>query len=101
MRYLSFILSMPKVNTWNGSWTGKDKKYVRAISFNNKDAERIEAILQAQPFYHDFGDGWVAAVHVTEVSSKDAAKIKKVTDGFMGYDWMITSIVNKGAIETL
>lgn len=98
---LSFELSMPNRNSWNGRWSGEGDLYARVINFGRtKKAEtKAREILDKGSFYYNFGDGWGANVAVREVSSKEAAYIRRKTKGFCGYDWMITSIKNKGVIE--
>ena len=47
-----------------------------------------------------FGDdGWGANVNVKIVDSKEAAKVRKKTKGFCGYDWMIDSIIERQEIK--
>ena len=97
---LCFTLRMPRVNTWNGSWSGDGREYTICRSFNtNEMKEKAAKILQKENYFYDFGDGWVARVKVKEVTRQEATKIKRVSAGFCGYDWMVTSIVNNGAIN--
>ena len=97
---LSFTLSMPNNNAWNGRWSGEDTLYVRAINFKTKKAAaRAQEILDEGYFYYNFGDGWGAGVTVKEVDSKEARTLRRKSAGFCGYDWMIDSIVEKGVIE--
>jgi hypothetical protein len=88
---LAFELSMPNVGSWNGKWSNADKKFVRTRSFK-KDAPKTGN------YYYNFGDGWGANVSVREVDSREAAKLKRASAGFNGYDWMIDSIVKYGKI---
>jgi hypothetical protein len=99
---LSFTLSMPQNNSWNGKWTGESSLYARTINFgkSKKAAEHAQSILKTGYFRHDFGDGWAAGISVKEVSAKEAAMIRKKSDGFCGYDWMIDSIKTYGDIRT-
>jgi hypothetical protein len=96
---LSFTLSMPNIGSWNGKWTGEGNLYARTRSFKRSDAARGREILDIGYFRYNWNDGWSAAVSVKEVSSSDAAKIRKHTRGFCGYDWMIDSIISKLLIE--
>lgn len=93
---LVFELSMPNVNTWNGSWSGAGKIFARTRTLpNNKKQGRIaQQILDNQPYRYNFGDGWTAMVKVYSTDSKEAAKIRRNSEGFLGYDWMIESIKN-------
>ena len=97
---LSFTLSMPNNNSWNGKWSGEDRLYVRTINFGKtKKAEKhANEILQEGSFYYNFGDGWGASVAVAKVDAKEAAKLRKISAGFSGYDWMIESIKHYGEI---
>ncbi len=88
---LSFELSMPGCNSWNGKWSGANKHYVIVRSFSK--------IMPKIGYYHySFGDGWRAGVMVREVTSTAAKTLRKQSDGFWGYDWMVDSIINHGKI---
>lgn len=91
----AFELSMPGVNSWNGRWTGEDSYYARTRRVSENDASNLE-----KSYYLDFGDGWRAEVTVKRVDVREAAKIRKRSDGFHGYDWMIDSILRHRAITT-
>jgi hypothetical protein len=99
---LSFTLSMPSANSWNGKWSGEDTLYARTINFGKgkKAVEEAQAILKTRYYSYSFGDGWVAGVTVKEVKAKEAATIRKKSRGFCGYDWMIDSIRDHGMIKT-
>lgn len=98
---LCFTLTMPRVNTWNGSWSGDGKQYSICRSFRtNEMKEKVASILQKENYFYDFGDGWTARVEVKEVADRNEAnRIKRKSAGFYGYDWMIESIVNHGVIK--
>jgi len=93
---LSFTLSMPGVQSWNGRWTGEANLYVRVESIRNR--EKAEALIG----YHTYGfsDGWRAAVTVEAVTPSQARSLRKKTAGFAGYDWMVKSLVEHGKIQT-
>ena len=93
---LVFELSMPSRSSWNGKWSGDEKKFllVRPIR-NEKDAE-----LSGKYFGHAFGDGWVAGVDITTVDAAGARAARKKSAGFCGYDWMVDSILRCGEIRT-
>lgn len=97
---LSFTLSMPSNNAWNGKWTGESKKYIKTRAFGRGKAQNAKAqdILDCGSFSYDFGDGWRASIKVQQVDSGAAAKIRRISDGFCGYDWMIDSIYRNGKI---
>ena len=93
--YLSFVLSMPHNNSWNGKWTGENNYYAVVRRFSNtlKFKEKAKKILEEERFTYDFGDGWVAAVTVSKVTAQEARKIRKKSQGFCGYEWMIDSVL--------
>lgn len=91
---LSFTLSMPNNNSWNGKWSGENRFYAKVINFGRtkKGEAAAQKILDESYYYYNFGDGWGAGVSVKEVDAREAAKIRRKTAGFCGYDWMIDSI---------
>ena len=93
---LCFTLSMPSNNAWNGKWTGEKNLYSRIVNIGNtkKRLEKGKRILEEGYFSYNFGDGWVARIDVKEVKAIEAAKIRKISCGFCGYDWMIESILD-------
>jgi len=96
---IEFKLSMPNIGSWNKKWSGEENYYSRIISFRGKaKKEKANKILLQENFYYNFGDGWGAMVSVRQVNSRDAVKIRKKSNGFYGYDWMINSIIEKGDI---
>ena len=119
MRILSFELTMPNVGSWNGHWTGEDNKYYIIRKLDNKIADKVMTDAKSQPlyegvfirkyvgettprknFYYNFGDGWGANVRVEVVDAKESRKRQKISKGFSGYDWMVTSIIQHGDILT-
>lgn len=97
---ISFELSMPGNNSWNGKWSGEGRKYVRIVNVgaSKKAAAKYGALVQTGYFSYDFGDGWRAGVTVTEVDAVAARKLRKQSAGFCGYEWMIESIRYNGKI---
>ena len=94
-----FNLSMPNVGSWDGKWTGADNLHARVKSFRSKkDIAMIEEKLGKRSYRYDFGDGWSACVVLTEITQKEANRIKRKSTGFCGYDWMIDSILDFGKI---
>jgi len=98
---LSFTLTMPQNNAWNGKWTGDDKNFVKTNDFRTGRLANRNAnyILYKRDFKYDFGDGWIANVHIEKVSVLQAAILKKKSDGFSTYEWMIESIMQHGKIQ--
>jgi len=104
MKTLSFELTMPNVGSWNGKWTGDNKRYfvIRQVT-NDFFKGRIEPLLDGkvfQNFYYNFGDGWGANVHIEIIDSKEGRKRLKNSAGFCGYEWMVNSIMKYGKITT-
>ena len=109
---LVFKLSMPNNNSWNGKWTGQDKHYLKVVNFgrSKKGIEKAKKILNVPAaqrqatddsgsYYYNFGDGWGAGVSVFIVDgSKEAAMLRRKSDGFCNYDWMVDSIMDYGEI---
>lgn len=96
--HLSFELTMPNRASWNGKWTGDEKKFFRGRSLDSKDAEILLGGKDKSSFYYNFGDGWGANVLVEKVSAMENRKRLKKSAGFYGYDWMIDEIINHGRI---
>ena len=92
---IAFTLSMPHNNAWNGRWTGEDDFYAKVRRYSDGAGA---AILERSSYYYNFGDGWGASVAVRQVDSKEAARIRRKSKGFCGYDWMIDSIERHGRI---
>lgn len=95
---LSFRLTMPNVNSWNGKWSGEGKKYIITKRFLKKDIELANDLVKTGYYHYNFGDGWSAGIYVEEVDSRQAAKLRKLSVGFCGYDWMVESILKYGKI---
>jgi hypothetical protein len=105
MKIMSFELTMPNVGSWNGKWSGADKKYYVVKNMSDKyvaSKEWFKQLLEKgrDSWYYSFGDGWGANVSVEIVDSKEAARRRKISKGFCGYEWMIDSIMRKGEITT-
>jgi len=90
----SFEITMPNVGSWNGQWTGEKNLH---FAFRNLDKETLSKI-DGKNYYYNFGDGWGANIKVIRMDSKSRAKIQRRNKGFMGYDWMIDSIINNDKI---
>lgn len=99
---IAFELSMPNINTWNNRWSGEGKYYARVKNFGRTEEKNkiAKKVLEKGSYYYNFGDGWGMSISVREVDSKEAQKIRRKTDGFMGYEWAITSIIEKQKITT-
>ena len=89
------ILTIPKAGSWNGKFTGDGNIYARVI----RPGRSKEIELDDKSFHYDFGDGWVARINTIRLPAKEANKYRKNSKGFMGYDWMIQSILKNGSIK--
>lgn len=98
---LSFTLSTPRVGTWDGRWSGEGRLYAMTrVLGRTKAAHQQAAALAGRAFTYDFGDGWVAKVDVKLIDAKQAAALRKTSRGFLGYDWMVNSILAHGEIRS-
>ena len=91
---IMFELTMPHAGSWNGKWTGADKRYIRMRREYDVPKE-----YWGKEFRYRWEDGWEACVSVTRVHPQEARKLERHSAGFAGYDWMIKSIIKKGVIE--
>lgn len=95
MKNALFVLTMPCVNTWNGRWTGEGCFYAHVEKVHEHTANDISD----QSYDYDFGDGWMARIDVKIVDSKDAKNAKEKSEGFLGYKWMVNSIIQHKEIR--
>lgn len=85
-----FELTMPNVGSWNGKFSGEKDIFTVSMNLPKKETEDIFG-----NYYYNFGDGWGANVEARLPESRE-----KVTNKFLGYDWMIDSIVKHRKIIT-
>lgn len=96
---LCFRLSMPNSNSWNGKWSGEGKTYAIFKKFSGlKGIAKAQELLDERSFYYSFGDGWGASVNIQAIAGPDLAKMRRLSSGFCGYDWMVESILKYGKI---
>jgi len=104
MKTVSFELTMPNVGSWNGKWTGADKKYFIVKKFSDKFFKKnIELLFEgkkSRSWYYGWNDGWGANVQAEIIDTIEGRKRMKLSKGFAGYDWMVDSIVQCGEILT-
>jgi len=89
---IAFKLSMPGVNSWDNRWSGEAKRYVIVRSTKRDD-------IAGNSYGYNFGDGWYACVRAEEVTANEAAMLRRKSDGFCGYEWMVDSIIIHGEIR--
>ena len=92
---VSFELSMPSAASWTGKWSGEGRPYVRVRKVNAELAKTLR-----ENYFYRWDDGWCVRVDVSIVDGRAAAKLRKKSVGFSGYDWMIDSILERGYIES-
>ena len=99
---LVYELSMPNVGSWNGQWSGQNNYYATVVNYGRGKAktELAQKILEGRYYHYNFGDGWSAGIYVKQVDAREAAKCRRKSKGFCGYEWMIESIENHGKITT-
>lgn len=104
MTVLLFEYGHSKINTWNGRWAGEDNVFAKEVFLSTSKRERLKELGfdlrrgAKKTFTHDFGDGWVAKITMTVGAKKDFEEIMKHSEGFMGYEWIIDSILKHGKI---
>lgn len=90
---------MPGAASWNGRWSGEGKLYAIVRKFvGKKETEKARVILAKGYYHYGWPDGWRAGITVKECTGPEARKIRKASQGFCGYDWMVTSILARGKI---
>lgn len=95
---IQYTLTMPSRGSWDGRWTGEDKLYARCKSYSSKIANKILCDKTENAWRYHWTDGWTALIEGKIIDSKEAAKIRRKSLGFCGYDWMIDSIEQHGNI---
>ena len=90
---------MTSCPSWNGKWSGEGRKYVIVKTFTGvKGGAQAQKIIAEKSYWYSWDDGWCASIRVQEVDGKMAAKLRKESDGFSGYEWMVESILRHGVI---
>jgi len=98
---LCYDLSMPGRNSWNGKWTGEGRPYLIVRSYRGKAREEsMRAVLENQPYFYRWDDGWCARVGVRLIDGREAARLRRKSAGFAAYDWMVDSLEQRGYITT-
>jgi len=92
-----YTLFMPGRNSWDGKWSSEGQLFAKVVAYSSK--EKANRITKEKVYSYDFGDGWRANVTAEHVDAKLATKIRRKSGGFCGYDWMIKSIEENGAIK--
>ena len=100
---VSFRLTMPNVGSWNGRWSGAERKYYVVRKFSDiymKSKDHFKELLDngSDSWYYSWNDGWGANVTAEIIGGNESRKRMRVSAGFCGYDWMIDSICMYGKI---
>ena len=96
MKRIEFRLSMPGIGSWNGKWTGEGRNYSIARKISDKWANKLLSGKDTASWSHHWDDGWSARVSARIVPVGE--RLKK-SDGFYGYEWMVSNILAYGATE--
>ncbi len=94
---IAFTLRMPSVGSWNGQWSGQGLVYAIVKSYQGKRVEAAKKLIGSHRYA--WSDGWAASISVTEVDRKEAARLRRKSDGFCGYEWMVESLETHGDIR--
>lgn len=69
-------------------------------TYEQRTKEKYRRNIGGEDFHYSWDDGWGACVSVSRMSAQEARKLERLSSGFCGYDWMITSIIKDGYIHT-
>ncbi len=91
MTRVEFRLTMPDRSSWDNKWSGDGRNYllVRGV-----DAA-LAGQLDGQTWSYGWPDGWRAEVSARALPEDETLR---PSQGFCGYDWMVTSILQYGKI---
>jgi len=94
MKRIEFRLSMPSTGSWNGRWSGEARNYVIYRQLTDAQAAELLDGKATGSWFHGWDDGWGAGI-AARVMERGERRAK--SDGFCGYDWMVTNILRLGA----
>ena len=95
---LSFEITMPNIGSWNGVWIGENNPHFAFRTVNKVKGDKILKGKESSNYYYNFGDGWGANVKVKKILAPERRKLEKINCGFLGYEWMIDSILENNKI---
>lgn len=100
MPILCFTLSMPGCGSWNGRWSGENNLYAMLVPRGSSKVakEKTDLILKTGYYSYSWSDGWHAGIKVRQVTSAESRKIRRLSKGFCGYEWMVKSILARNKI---
>ena len=105
MTVLLFEYGHSRVGSWNGKWSGEGSVFAKEVLRTKERKQHLESLGidckkgAKHKFTHDFGDGWVAEINMTVGNKKDFKQIMNASQGFMGYEWIIDSILKHGKVK--
>lgn len=94
---LAFELTMPSPPSWNGKWSGEDRRWIVFRTFAT-DGAAARVAAYGRVHCYRWSDGWQANISVWPVSHEEMNRLLKLSAGFNGYDWMVNSIIDHGKI---
>lgn len=104
MTVLLFEYSHTSIGSWDRKWSGSGKVYAKEVNLTKGLKEHLEALGidcgngKNHTFHYDFKDGWACNVTMIVGTKTEFKEIMKHSQGFLGYDWMIDSILKYGRI---
>lgn len=105
MKTLLFEYGHSSIGSWDGKWSGDKEIFAKTRVLKKEDLKVLKdsglSLIKgsSKEYFYNFGDGWTSKVTVTVGDSKSFSPIVKLSKGFMGYDWMIDSIIKNGEIK--
>jgi len=94
---IAFTLTMPNCGSWDGHWSGEGVLHCIIKPFRGKSQLAVaDSLLARRSWYYGWGDGWGASIVAREVDKREAAKLRRKSRGFCGYDWMVDTICKYG-----
>ena len=94
---VEFKLTMPHIGSWNGKWSyGEGKNFTLQERLPQEEVDCLFEGATKAHWYHPWNDGWTACITARIMSKGERSK---PSDGFMGYEWMVVSIINYGRIK--
>jgi len=93
-----FTLSMPSSPSWNGRWSGEGRNYNVVRSLSKSDMKNSGISGGMTRWYHRWDDGWCACI---EASIMGKGERRPPSDGFNGYEWMVSNIIDHGNTREL
>lgn len=78
--------------TMNNSVKDPNRRFINIVSVNRTKFTLEKFSKLHGTHSYSFGDGWIATIEVKEVTGTEKRRLDKLTQGFMGYEWMVHSL---------